>query len=114
MINPDIIEERPITIGELKEEMKKIKKRDGEFNFREKKTEDYVNMFKTLDKKTADKLKKDIAALDIPRLKENHVVKIIDLMPESVDDLKLILQGYPITINKDNLKKIADVVNSYR
>lgn len=92
---------------ELKEEVDKIKKRDKEVGFRTVRTEDYINQF--INKDSA-KLLENLKKLDIPRVKDEHIVKIADLLPRSVDDLKMILQGYTITITKENMQKVVDEV----
>ena len=99
----EIMSETPINMAQLKEELAKIKKRDKELNFRATKTEEYLNQFVTL--KNPNELVEKLTKLDIPRLKENHINKIVDTLPATVKDLKVILHG--------NLKKIADTVNSF-
>jgi DNA-directed RNA polymerase subunit F len=47
-------------------------------------------------------------------LKEDHIVKIIDLMPVNVADLDVLLQGYPITISKENQAKIVDTIGPFK
>ncbi|MFO8016325.1 MAG: hypothetical protein R6U32_04420 [Candidatus Woesearchaeota archaeon] len=109
-----VISETPITMAELKEDLSKIKERDGEVNFRANKTDEYINMFSTLDMKKAEELKSKIQALEVPRLKDEHILKIVDILPGSADEVKSVLQGFTITINQDNLKKIADAVSEYK
>jgi DNA-directed RNA polymerase subunit F len=60
-------------------------------------------------KELFDKLNK----LNVPRLKENHIVKLVDLLPITVDDVKLVLQGYTITVNQENIKKIAKTIEEF-
>lgn len=105
------ISEKPIGISELKSELEKIKKRDKELNFRAARTEEYLQHFATL--KNPEELFKQIEALKIPRLKEQHIIKIIDILPKTVDEVKTILQGYTITLNNENIKKIADTVAKF-
>jgi len=107
MSAPKILSEKPISMIELKEEVDKIKKRDKEVGFRTVRTEDYINQF--INKDSA-KLLENLKKLDIPRVKDEHIVKIADLLPRSVDDLKMILQGYTITITKENMQKVVDEV----
>ncbi|MBS3097558.1 hypothetical protein J4209_02060 [Candidatus Woesearchaeota archaeon] len=107
----EIMSETPINMAQLKEELAKIKKRDKELNFRATKTEEYLNQFVTL--KNPNELVEKLTKLDIPRLKENHINKIVDTLPATVKDLKVILHGYTLTVNNENLKKIADTVNSF-
>ena len=108
-----LISETPITMAELKEDLKKIKERDKELNFRANKTEEYLNMFSTLDADKARELMGKIKKLDIPRLKDEHITKIVDLLPVSADEVKSIIQGYTVTVNNDNLKKISETVADY-
>ena len=102
-----------MSLFELKEELSKIKKRDKELNFRANKVEEYLNQFVHIKDKQYQEIVEKINKLQIPRLKEQHIYKIIDLMPETVEDLKIILQGYTITVNNENMKKIVDTINEY-
>ena len=113
MVKPEIISEKPITITELKQEIDKIQKRDKELNFRVGKTEEYLSHFITLSKANEDELIKKLEKLNVPRLKDIHITKIVDILPKTVDELKIILQGYTLTVNNDNLKKIVDVVKDF-
>jgi DNA-directed RNA polymerase subunit F len=114
MVKPNIVESEPMSISQVKDELGKIKKRDGELNFRANKTEEYVNHFSKLSSKKIKELYDEIDKLKIPRLKENYIHKFIDIMPLSVDDAKVILQGHPVSINNDNLKKVIGVLDKYR
>lgn len=114
MIKPDVIEKTPLNVVQLKSELNTIKKRDGELSFRGNKTEEYVNSFATITQKAAKELFDKIKALDIPRFKEEYIHKIIDTMPENVNHLKIVLQGYTVTVSPDNMKKIAAIVEEYK
>ncbi len=112
-MNPQLIEEQALTMAEVKEHLGKIKKRDGELNFRANKTEENLNAVVTLSMTKAKELKKKLEDLEIPRFKDIHVCKIVDTLPATVDELKVVLQGYTITVTNDNLKKIIDVTKEY-
>ena len=118
MVDAKIIEEKPITMAELKKEIEAIKKRDektgSQPNFRVTQLEDYLNSFSHRMCKKPGELKKKIEELEIPRLKDAQICKIIDIMPETVEELKAVLEAYPITIVDKNLKKILDLVQEYR
>ena len=106
-----IISEVPMNMAQLKKELEKIKKRDGELNFRANRTEEYLRLIHFPE--NADELFNKIMKLNIPRLREQHVHKIIDIMPTTVNELKAVLQGYTITINNDSMKKITEVINEF-
>ena len=98
---------------ELAEELKKIKKREGELSFRSNKTEEYLHQFVHLKLKDAKELYKAIEKLKIPRIKDQHIHKLIDILPETEKDVKNVLSAYPITVNKENLKKIASTTKKH-
>ncbi len=108
-----IISEAPITMAELKDGVAKIRKRDGEPSFRVIRTEEYLNAFDVLNFKESQELFDKLMKLNVPRLRDIHICKIIDIMPKDANDLKLILQGYTITVSNDNLKKIMDTLQPY-
>ena len=111
MTDMQIIAETPINIYQLKKELEKIKKRDTELNLRSNKTEEYLNQIAL--HKDADELFSKIMSLNIPRLKEQHISKIIDIAPTTVDELKVVLQGYTMTINNESMKKIVDAIDEF-
>lgn len=112
-MNPKIISEEPINMAELKSEIDKIKKRDGELNFRAGKTEDYLNQNVVIKKTAAKEIVTKLNELAIPRIKDIHIHKIIDIMPGTTEELKSLLTGYTISLSADNLKKIIDVLDDY-
>jgi DNA-directed RNA polymerase subunit F len=113
MAKPELLSEKPITMVDLKEELEAIKKRDKELGFRSKKTEEYLSQFVTLSPKKAEEIRKKLEDQKISRLKEEFIVKIMDTLPTTVDELKTLLQGYVVSINQDDMKKIVAVVNEF-
>jgi len=107
----EVLSETPISAYQLKEELKKIKQKEKELNFRATKTEEHLDSVET--HKNIQPLFEKISKLNIARLREQHIYKIIDIMPTTVKDLKVIMQGYTISLNNDNLKKIVDAVNNF-
>jgi DNA-directed RNA polymerase subunit F len=107
---PQIIEENVISMYELKDEISKIKKRDNELSFRAQKTEEYLNTIDVLSIKKGKELYAEIEKLNIPRLKADHIYKIIDIMPKDIESVKLILQAYTITVSQENIKKIVELI----
>lgn len=111
MAQDHIIHESPISMFDLKNELSKIKKRDKELNFRAKRTEEYLNQVAT--EKKLDELFVKIEKLKIPRLKEAQIKKIVDILPTTEKDLKVVLQGYTLSINQENSKKVVNAINKF-
>ncbi len=105
----EILSETPVSAYQLKEELEKIKKRDKELNFRAAKTGEHLNSIGAT--KNLDSLYEKISKLSISRLKEQHIRKILDIMPKTVNELKVIMQGYTVNVANENMKKIVDFIN---
>ncbi len=110
MTNTKVASETPVMMAELKEELQRIKKRDEALNFRAEKTEEYLEQFASMSEKEAKELYKKIDTLDIPRLRAEHIVKLVDLLPTTSEEVKIVLQGYTVTLTKENLKRVADAI----
>ena len=111
MADMQIVSETSMNMYQLKKELEKIKKRDNELNFRANRTEEYLHQVATL--KNSEELFEKMMKLNIPRLKEQHIHKIIDVAPTTVNGLKVVLQGYTITLNNESMKKIVDTLNEF-
>ena len=111
MAKPEILKEEPISMIDLKQELIKIKERDKELGAISNKTEDYLNQLVSLEPKKAEELKQKLEALKLSRLKPEFIIKILDTLPTTVDQLKTILQGYIVTLNQADMKKVVDVIN---
>ncbi len=107
------LEEKPLAMADLKEELKEIKKRDEELSFRAAKVAEQLDTVKVVKPKEAEELFSAIEKLNVPRLKEMHIYKIIDLMPSDMTQLKNIIQGFSLTITAENLNKILETVQEY-
>jgi len=109
----EIVTSETTNAAVLKAELQKIKERDGELNFRAQKTLEYLEQFCRISEKKAAELMEKLLALNVPRLRDMHYNKIIDIMPTHMNDVKVALQGYNITVTNDNCKKIADTVAEF-
>jgi DNA-directed RNA polymerase subunit F len=113
MTDLKIIEEKPINMSQLKDEIKAITKRDEELGFRTAKVSEQLEAVKVVKEKDADEIFAKLEKLNVPRLKDVHIHKIIDLMPASMIELKNIVTGYALTVTNDNLEKILAVISEY-
>jgi DNA-directed RNA polymerase subunit F len=106
-----IINEKPISVYELKDEIDLIKKREKELNFRAKKVEEYYTALPKLKK--VSEFKKDLKSLEISRLKPESIIHIINIGPKDIDSLKALLSSKNLTLKEDDLKKILETVKKY-
>ncbi len=99
-----IKDKKPVTLAEAREILKSS---EGE---RVKATADFIKKFTKLSSAEALKLKKELMELDIVKLKEEDIVKIIDFMPEDAEDLRKIFSGYDISLEQDEITKILQIL----
>ena len=106
MVKPIVLNQNPVSMIDLKTELEDIKKRDTELNFRSQKVEEYLGQFIQNEKKVYDEIIKKIEALKISRLKPEMLIKILDTLPRTLDDMKNILQGFVVSLSNEDMKKI--------
>ena len=97
-------EERPITMAEVvalagdSDKAEEIKK--------------FIKKFNKMDVKKAEKMKAELKALDLIKLKDGHIVKIVDFVPTDVSELnKVIIE---VSLDADEISKILDVTKKYK
>lgn len=108
-----VIEEKPISMAELKDELKEIKKRDTELSFRTAKVSEQMEVLKVLKSKDAEEIFEKIQKLNVSRLKDAQIYKIIDLLPQNNLELKNITQSYTLTVTNENIEKILEILADY-
>ncbi len=104
-----IIEKKYIPISEAKDILKNSKRE----LYEQKLAYEYVKQFAKLKPEKAKELIEKLKALDIPKLKDEMIIKIVDILPESVDELRTLLTTSELTFKSDEINKIYDVVKEY-
>lgn len=112
MVNFEILEENPMNMIEVRSELQKMQK-NAELSFRANKTLEYLNAMVTLKQKDCKEIKKQIEELEISRIKQLHIQKLLDTVPCHPDEVKAIISAYNITLTKDNCEKIAKIFSDY-
>lgn len=96
---------KPLSIVEAREFVKKEK--DSEANII-----GFIKKFKQIDLKNTKELKKKIQSLNLIKINEKHLVKIIDLLPENPEELNKIFND--ISLNEDEINKILEIIKEYK
>lgn len=110
MAAPQFIEEKPLSLAEVKEILDKAEKRDSELNYNSGRSKDFLENFVQLTNDKKEELRKKLLSLDLTRLKEEHISKIADFLPVNENELKIILQAYPLSLPKKDQDAIISVV----
>ena len=113
MVNPQFVEEKSLALVDAKVILAKIEKRDEEMNYLSNKAKEYLDNFTILTLKKKEELKKILEGLNLTRLKEDHIMKIIDFLPKTVEELKIVLQAYPLSMPKKDQEAIVKAVKDF-
>ncbi|MBN1924172.1 MAG: hypothetical protein JW791_05465 [Nanoarchaeota archaeon] len=108
-MNFEVLNEEFVT----KSEVKDILSGKKDLEMEQKLTKEHVKSYKKLTPAKVQKLKEELKALSISKLKEEIVIKIIDIMPGDKDDLNAVLQMGVIPFTDEEIEKIFEVVKPY-
>jgi len=75
------------------------------------KVKSFIKKFNKMKVEKAKEMEEELKKLDLIKLKEEHIVKIVDFMPEDVVDLSKILVD--VSLDQEEVNKILDVVKKY-
>ena len=72
----------------------------------------FIHKFTKAKGKDAIKMRQQIKDLEFIQIGDAHIVKIVDLMPGSKEELNKILSN--VTMGEDDMKKILDIVSEFK
>jgi DNA-directed RNA polymerase subunit F len=113
----DIIDERPVSLPEvaaiLKEKEELYVAGGAELLYEQKRALEHALKFSKINEKDAKEMVVKLSALEMT-LGADRIIKIVDLMPKSVDDIRAIFAKERFKYTEEEIKKIIDVVDQYR
>ena len=81
-------------------------------NESESKLKKFMGNFKKLDIKEAKNLREKIKGMELLKVRDSHISKIIDLVPENKEDLNKIFTE--VGLDEDESKQILDAIEEFR
>ncbi len=72
----------------------------------------FIKKFVKIDAKGAEEMKKKLKDLDLIKLRDEHIAKIIDMLPENSDELNKIFAGG--SLDEDETKKILEIAKEFK
>lgn len=112
MSNYEIIEKEPIAGIEVLNELTKRAK-ETELTYREEKTKDYLKKNTKLKISDFKKAKDELTALEIDRLEEEQIIKILEVLPKDGTGIRAIVSHSGTVLVDENVDKILKVLKSY-
>ena len=95
-----IHEQKPLSLVEVKKITESLEEK--------KDISDYLKKFIKVDLKKAEEMKKELLSLNNLKIKEEDIVKIIDLMPETASEVNKIFTD--VSLTEDQINKILEIV----
>ena len=98
------------TLGEVKEILESLSKEEKDDNKKAKTTLTYLKEFVKTKPDHAKKLKETLQNLNIIKLNQKYIAKIIDIMPEDAEDLRKIFVGEDFSLEQDEINTILEAI----
>jgi len=100
-----ILDRTPLNMNEVQTILKEVPD-----NEKKDEMETFLKKFVKATPAQAKKIKEDLENADMLKLKREHIVKIVDLLPEDASDLNKIFTD--ISLNEDETNKILEIVKN--
>ena len=100
-----ILERTPLNMSEVEEMLKGISDSDKKEEMRL-----FLKKFVKIKPERARKIKKELENLDSMKIKREHVVKVVDMLPADASDINKIFTD--VSLNEDEISKILDIVKN--
>jgi len=97
--------QKPVSMVKVLKYLKKDKESGAELA-------GFIKKFTKMDAKKTQELKEKLLDLDLMKMKEDHIIKIIDLMPESSEDLNKIFVS--VNLDEDEKRKILETIKGFK
>lgn len=100
-----IKESMPLSISEAYEYIGNEKDSEAELK-------KFVKKFTSLKPEKAKEIRKNIGDLGLLKVKQEHISKIIDILPENLESLNKIFTD--VGLDEDEAKKILDTIKQFK
>ena len=100
-----ILDRQPLNLNETQKILEDISESD-----KKEEMKIYLKKFLKTTTARAKKIKEELEKADLLKLKREHIVKIIDLLPEDASDLNKIFTD--VSLNEDETNKILEIIKN--
>jgi len=100
----NVINKKSLSLAELKSYGK---------HFEENKVvNDYLKTFTKLKKEDAHKLIEEVKALNNPKIKEENIIKLADMLPEDAEDINKIF--VEVSLTEEETNAVLNIIKQYQ
>lgn len=105
----EVLKEEPVTLAKAKELLKDTEEK----TFEQKIAFEHAKKFSKIILQKANELRKELSSLEMRKLKDEQIIKIIDMIPKDNDELKVILAHSQVPFKDEEIQQIIDIVKKY-
>lgn len=109
MIGKKVVDTDPITIAEVKTMLEELSKH-YELTYEQNLALDNVIKFSKADEESAKKIVEELSE----NFKKTQAIKVADIMPKDMADLRLLFAKERGTYKKEDLEQILEILKKYR
>ena len=111
MIGKKVIESKGLSLPIVGEMLKERKREGEELSYEQQQTLKYTQKYSKLTNAKAEKLMSDLQGIE--GLTDEFRVKVIDVLPDNMDTLKLlVIKGK--NVSQDKLDQILEIAKKYK
>lgn len=109
MIGKKALDNEPIPAAKVKQILDEFSE-SYELSYEQNLTLDHVTKFNKISLENAEELIEKLESI----VKKKHAVRIADIMPKDLSDLRLMFAKERVPIKKEELENILEIVDEYR
>lgn len=109
MIGKKVLETEPVPVAQVKDALEDFAL-EHELTYEQNLTLDHVIKFSKLESEESNKLIGELEEV----VKKKYAIKITDMLPEDLADLRLLFAKERIPIKNEDLEQILEIVEKYR
>jgi DNA-directed RNA polymerase subunit F len=102
--------EKFVAWPEVKKALEK-KEKEKELSYEQKNALDHLRKFSKISEKSAAEMWEELSKIE--RLKEKHIVSIINQMPQDLEEMRVLFANEVVNLPEDDRKKIISIVAKF-
>lgn len=106
------MEEEYVSLAELKVILEKEKAVRGSLSPEQQYALSHASLFARIDPEKVPAMVKEL--MEIPMMSPFNAVKIVDLMPTHIDDVRAVFAKERFSLPKEDAEKVLEIVAKYR
>ncbi len=102
--------EKLVSWAEAKKTLEK-KAKEKELGYEQKNALEHLRKFSKLNEKAKNDMVEELKKIE--KLRERHIVSIVNMLPQNMDELRLLFANEIVTVSDDDKKKILSIVKKF-